>query len=64
MQHPFKGPMTCPQADGYRRAVRERQEQEAKNLVELTGWKLPEVRKKMKLDDQGKGDAWYDRLWK
>ena len=65
MRHPFKGPATCPEADAYKKAVREREKQQAKNLVELTGWSLPDVEKRMGLDKPVKEDGkWYERIWR
>jgi hypothetical protein len=65
MQHPFTGAMSCPAADDYRRSVRARQEQEAKQLADLTGWQLSDIKKRMKLDEAGGGDKkWYERIWR
>jgi len=48
MHHPFKGPVTCG-ADQYRTMLQQRSEGEAKNLAELTGWKVEDIRRKMDL---------------
>lgn len=72
MQHAFKGELICDAADSYYQGVRTREEQEAKNLAELTGWELSDIRTKMKLDEpfpkkkgNGKADKnWYQDLWK
>ena len=73
MRHPWDGTATCEAADRYREALRERQDREAQTLSELTGWKLAEIRERMRLPaDPGKTDdpvrsgdseAWWQRLW-
>jgi hypothetical protein len=67
IQHPFTGEMTCTQAGPYQQAVWKRQRAEADTLAELTGWRVDDVRKKMKLADappEVKGDSWFDKLWR
>ncbi|HVO30132.1 MAG TPA: DUF2330 domain-containing protein [bacterium] len=70
MQHPFPGweSESCSAIDGYRTQLHARHEEEAKNLSDLTGWSLGDVRKRMKLDDEGtkkSGEkSWYKNLWK
>ena len=69
LRHPWQpanvDDVSCVQADGYRRRVRERQEQEALRLASLTGWNIADIRKKMGLG----GDApvrpvrWWEGLW-
>ena len=61
LRHPFRGEITCG-AEAYRRDFRERGEREAKTLAALTGWKLEDIRKRMKL---GEPDTrkWYEKLW-
>jgi hypothetical protein len=62
LRHPFRGEVSCGVQASYRSEVRERQEREAKTLAELTGWRVAEIRKKMKL---GAPDTrkWYEKLW-
>ena len=67
MQHPFKGEMSCDEAGPYLEGVWKRQQEEAKTMVELTGWKLDDVKKRMGLTDtppqKGK-KKWYEGIWK
>jgi hypothetical protein len=46
--------------------VAERREVEVQRLADLTGWTLPEIRKKMGLDPGGQvaPAAWWERIWK
>ncbi len=67
MQRPFAGEMNCTEATAYKKAVWTRQQQEAKTLVELTGWSLSDVKAKMKLSDappENHDKKWYQKLWK
>jgi hypothetical protein len=67
MRQPWTGPATCPQADVYRRELRERQEREAQALATLTGWPLAEVRRKAGLTTPVQNPApavWWRELWK
>ncbi len=65
LRHPWTGEASCPAAEAYREQVRNRQEQEAKTLAELTGWKVADIRKKMNLGEPGDvGGKWYQKLWK
>jgi hypothetical protein len=43
MQRPFNGPITCDAGNDYVRQVRERQEQEARALANLTGWNYSDI---------------------
>ncbi len=47
MNHPFREPATCQAAFSYRKKVADRQQQEAQNLVQLTGWNLASVQQKI-----------------
>lgn len=49
LRHPWTGDSSCPAATEYRRTVSRRQEQEARNLAQLTGWNINSIRKKMNL---------------
>jgi hypothetical protein len=46
MNHPFTGEMRCDRAKEYQRSLVRRFEQEAQNLVRLTGWNLQDIRHK------------------
>jgi hypothetical protein len=67
MQHPYKGEMTCDAAGPYLEGVWKRQQQEAKTLADLTGWKMEDIKSRMKLADSppksGK-KKWYQNIWK
>jgi hypothetical protein len=43
LNHPFKGPTSCEAGTKYRAELPKRFEQEAQNLVNLTGWPLADV---------------------
>ena len=63
LRHPYAGPLTCA-AQQYREELRRRREEEAKTLAALTGWKLPEIRKKMKLPAAlTTRQKWYQKIW-
>ncbi|MEO8190309.1 MAG: DUF2330 domain-containing protein [Acidobacteriota bacterium] len=63
MHHPYAGAISCDASD-YRDSVRTRRENEAKNVIALTGWSPDEVRRSMgvtaaELDTR----RWYERIW-
>ena len=68
MRQPWTGPATCPQAEVYRRELRERQEREAQTLATLTGWRLEDVRRRAGLTAADTNPAvpavWWRELWK
>ena len=49
LHHPFSGSIDCDAGREYRRSVARRQEKEAQNLANLTGWSIENVRRKMNL---------------
>jgi hypothetical protein len=49
LHHPWTGNSDCDGARQYRRELRQRQEKEARNLAQLTGWEINDIRRKMKL---------------
>jgi hypothetical protein len=69
LHHPFTGDTACVAGDAYRRSVRERQEREVANLASLTGWSVPEVRRRTGIADARPPQVtparkkWWDRLW-
>jgi hypothetical protein len=66
MRHPWKGEeQSCPATEEYRREVQRRQENEARQLANLTGWKLADIRQQMNLRTADAGDdaKWWQRLW-
>jgi hypothetical protein len=69
LRHPWTGSSTCDAVDGYRRALSERQENEAQTLARLTGWNIAQIRHKMGggtvkvTAAEETGAPWYRRLW-
>jgi hypothetical protein len=66
LRHPWKGDeSSCPATDDYRREVLRRQENEARQLAELTGWDLAGIRTQMNLRTAttGGGEKWWQQIW-
>jgi hypothetical protein len=64
LRHPWKGDRECPATEEYPREVMKRQEHEARQLAELTGWKLADIRKQMNLRTAAiDGGKWWQNLW-
>jgi hypothetical protein len=63
LRHPFAGATNCPFAERYREEVARRREREAENLANLTGWKVDEIRVKMKLPPPGSDRKWWEKIW-
>jgi len=64
MRHPWKGEdSSCPATDEYRREVQRRQENEARQLAELTGWKIADIRAQMNLGADPGAEKWWQKLW-
>ena len=56
----------CNAAITYRRELHQRQEREAQNVAELTGWNVDEMRRKMHLDrvsDTPAEKKWWEKIW-
>jgi len=70
LRHAYTGEMTCSAATRYMADLASRREEEARNLARLTGWKIAEIREKMKLATPPLGDEpvesvpWWRRLWR
>lgn len=63
LRHPFKGVETaCDAAVGYYREVTRRQEREADQLAQLTGWKLTDIRARMDIRPAA-DKPWWGQLW-
>ena len=66
IRHPWKGQPTCD-TTAYNKQVRERQEREAKQLANLTGWDIEEIRSKISFAKVPVPDEppkpWWARLW-
>jgi hypothetical protein len=65
LRHPWKGDRECPATEEYQREIARRQENQARQLAELTGWNLADIRAQMNLRaDAGEGGrAWWQKLW-
>ncbi len=69
LRHAWKGGATCEAAGEYRRELRRRWDREARNVAELTGWNLDDVRRRMNLhagsgaDGAAAEEPWWQRLW-
>ncbi|MFK7826967.1 MAG: DUF2330 domain-containing protein [Oligoflexales bacterium] len=66
IRNKWRGKASCDAAETYKNNLVTRKEQEAKNLANLTGWEISEIRKKMniKKPKEKKSDDWLDNLWK
>jgi hypothetical protein len=65
LRHPWRGEASCPAAREYQRAVREREEEQAQTLAQLTGWNVNDIRKRMNLASGPPAEkkSWWDDLW-
>ena len=66
LRHPWKGvdDASCPATDEYRREVLQRQQNEARQLADLTGWNLTDIRSQMNLPAVAAEEIWWRKLWK
>jgi len=66
LRHPWQGDRECPATEEYRRAVLQRQEIEARQLADLTGWDLDEIREQMDLAPKAGGieERWWQKIWR
>jgi len=65
IRRPWKGEASCDISD-YQAELRERQEREAQQLANLTGWSIEDIRKKIPFPEgvQGPDDEpWWKRIW-
>jgi len=65
LHHPAN-PGQCNAAIQYRRDLHKRQEKEAENVAELTGWKVEDMRRRMHLDtvsDTPAEKKWWEKIW-
>jgi hypothetical protein len=56
----------CDAAIAYRRELHQRQEHEAQNVAELTGWNVDDMRRRMHLDTVSATPAekkWWEKIW-
>ena len=66
IQHPWKGEASCD-ISSYEAGVRERQEREAQQLANLTGWDIGDIREKIPfaagIIPESEKEPWWKRLW-
>ena len=62
IRHPYEGKLTCDVGKEYRQSVKERQEREAKSLASLTGWKIKDIRDRIKFVE-AEPFPWWEDLW-
>ncbi len=64
IRRPWKGEASCD-ISAYQNQVRERQEREAQQLANLTGWDLEDIRKKIPFPNktQPNNEPWWKRIW-
>lgn len=68
LRHPFTGPARCPQASAYQDELVERWDRDARTLASLTGWRVGDIKAKMRNSGQRPSAAsaapsWWDSLW-
>ena len=66
MRHAWTGDEKCEAATQYGKDLLKRREGEATRLASLTGWKIADVRRKMKIEAPATGtdgDSWWERIW-
>jgi hypothetical protein len=52
LQHPYKGPVNCPDGAAYQKQLMMRRAREVDSLAWLTGWARPEIARRMKRVNQ------------
>ncbi len=65
VRHPWKGNSGCD-LSAYHQETRKRQEREAQQLANLTGWDIEEIRARISFPQQRPDDdpaPWWSRLW-
>ena len=66
IQRPWKGEASCDISQ-YEASVRDRQEREAQQLANLTGWDVDEIRGKIPfaggIQPESGRDPWWKRIW-
>ena len=64
VRHPWKGETRCD-ASSYQASVRERQQREARQLANLTGWELDEILAKIPdlANSPAEPTSWWSKLW-
>ena len=64
IRRPWKGEASCDISE-YQASVRERQEREAQQLANLTGWDIEDIRKKIPFPEGTAPDKepWWKKIW-
>lgn len=64
IRRPFKGDATCDISQ-YQAELRDRQEREAQQLANLTGWDIGDIRSKIPFPNgiAPNKDPWWKRIW-
>ncbi len=64
LRHPWTGDEQCSAAKEYRRNLKKRQQQEAKELAALTDWDIEDINNKIGLVDVDNSEkTWWEMLW-
>ena len=67
IRHPYTGPINCDIGAYYQEETRKRQEREAQNLANLTGWDIDDIRDRVPyLGDvrpEPEPVPWWKRIW-
>ncbi len=64
IRHPWKGEPSCDISQ-YQTEVRQRQEREARQLANLTGWDIEDIRAKIEFvgTAEAQKEPWWKRIW-
>lgn len=64
IRRPWKGEATCDISD-YQAELQKRQEHEAKQLANLTGWDIEDIRKKIPFPGETGSESvpWWKKIW-
>ena len=64
IRHPWRGEATCD-ISNYEASVRKRQDHEARQLANLTGWDLGSIRAKIPAlaSNDSEEESWWSKLW-
>ncbi len=66
MNHPFTGELNCSAAPAYQQKVALRQEREAQNLASLTGWRIGDIRQRIRpvaVNTTNNDSYFWRRIW-
>jgi hypothetical protein len=65
LRHAWRGGGECARLQAYGRELHARRETEARELASLTGWALPSIRSKMRMDDPVEvAPKWWRKIWR